>query len=95
MQENFLNRKWPVELGAITLRPNLLVHRNGIQFDIRFRDGTYERRGVNAPDSITFDCFVAGTTNLDVNDMLADIQRRPEWWRHLVQVMKQLLGNED
>jgi len=95
MQENFLNRKWPIELGAITLSPNLLVHRDGIQFDIRVRNETYQRGGVDTPSSITFECFVSRTRNLVVNDMLADIQLRPEWWRHLVLVIKQLLGNED
>ena len=47
--ENFLNRKWPAEMGTISLQPRLEISLNDLQIDITIRNETYQRRSENAP----------------------------------------------
>ena len=51
MLENFLNRKWPAEMGTISLQPRLYVYLNDLLLDITIRNETYQRQGESALDS--------------------------------------------
>lgn len=95
MLENFLKRKWPAEMGTISLQPRLYVYMDDLQLDITIRNETYPRRGENMPDSTTFDCFVSRRRNLAVGEMLEETERRTEWLQLLSQAIQQLLGNEE
>ena len=94
MLENFLNRKWPEEMGTIRLRPRLYVYLNDLLLDITIRNQTYRRGGEDAPDSTTFDCFVSRRRDLVVGDMLEETERRTERLQMLSKAIQQLLGNE-
>ena len=95
MLENFLNRKWPPEMGTIRLRPHLYVYLNDLLLDITIRNQTYQRRGENAPASTTFDCFVSSRRDMVVGDMLKETGNRSEWLRLLSKTILQLLRNEE
>ena len=95
MLENFLNRKWPAEMGTISLQPRLYVYLNDLLLDITIRNETYQRQGESALDSTTFDCFVSRGRNLAVGKMLEETERRTEWLQLLSQAIQHLLGNEE
>ena len=95
MLENFLNRKWPAEMGTISLQPHLYVDLNDVMLDMTIRNQTYPRQGEIPPDSITFDCLVSRRRDLVVGDMLKETERRTEWLQLLRQAIQQLLGNEE
>ena len=95
MLENFLNRKWPAEMGVISLHPRLYIYLNDLLLDITIRNETYQRRGENVPDCTTFDCFVSRGSNLVVGEMLKDTDRRTEWLQLLSKAIQQLVENRE
>ena len=89
--ENFLPGGWPAGMAVTSVQPRLFVTMEDGEFEISIRSETYQRRGENAPDSVTFDCYVSCREERSVATAQTELENRTNRLQSLGQIIQHLL----